>query len=130
MEIIKLGSTFKKALLVEDSIDICDFYQEFFAFEQLQLDIMNTVPNNDLNIKDEYDVLVCDWLVGSKSSKEWLSNLHKENKLPKVTIVATGLIGIEDQLEGIPALLVYKPFDFYSLKGLMLNLKYTQYFPI
>lgn len=126
MEMVKLGSKFKRVLLVEDNDDICDFYKDFFEGEDLAIDVAKAVPNNKLNISDTYDILICDWLVGTQSAKEWIVNLHQLQKLPAITIIATGMMGLEDQTEGIPLEIVYKPFDFDNLKELIFRLKKNQ----
>lgn len=62
----KLGYFFRKALLVEDSVDICGLYRYFF--ESQQLDIRMTNLSDDLEIS-QYDILVCDWFVGPESAE-------------------------------------------------------------
>jgi len=122
----KLGNFFKKALLVEDSEDICDFYKEFFESEELSLDILMSIPSSSLSIGDNYDVLICDWFVGPQSAEKWLKKLEEQRQLPEATIVATGMPDIEDHIENLPIHLIYKPFDFYSLKDILINLKQNQ----
>ncbi len=130
MEAEKLGTKFKRALLVEDNDDICDFYRDFFEGEDLSIDVVKKIPGNKLNISDTYDILICDWLVGPQNAREWIFNLHRLNKLPAVTVIATGMMGLEEQIGGIPASIVYKPFDFEDLKSLIFTIEKNQKHPI
>ena len=130
MEMDKLGHFFKKALLVEDSEDICDFYKDFFEMEELPLDVLMALPSDDLlNIGEKYDVLICDWFVGPQSAEKWLKRLEALKQLPEATIVATGMPDIEENVENLPIHLIYKPFDFYSLKDILIGLKQSQLRP-
>lgn len=129
MEMDKLGHFFKKALLVEDSEDICDFYKDFFEMEELPLDILMTIPSDDITIAEKYDVLICDWFVGPQSAEKWLKKLEGRKQLPEATIVATGMPDIEENIENLPIYLIYKPFDFYSLKDILINFKQSQLRP-
>lgn len=130
MEVNKLGHFFKRALLVEDSVDICDFYKDFFEMEELPLDVLMTIPSQDLGVGDKYDVLVCDWFIGSQSAEKWLKQLEEKKQLPLATVVATGMPDIEDRVVNLPIYLIYKPFDFYSLKGILIGFKQNQMRPI
>lgn len=129
MEMDKLGHFFKKALLVEDSEDICDFYKEFFEMEELPLDIQMALPTDITAIGEKYDVLICDWFVGPQSAEKWLKKLESQKQLPDATIVATGMPDIEENVENLPVHVIYKPFDFYSLKDILINLKQSQLRP-
>ena len=118
-----LGSAFKRALLIEDSIDICDFYKDFFEAECLPLDILTSIPSDFSGLRERYDVLICDWLVGHQSARSWINRVQEKKELPRITIIATGLSGIEEEVADLPVLLIYKPFDVYSLKDILLGLK-------
>lgn len=126
MEMNKLGHFFKKALLVEDSEDICDFYKDFFEMEELPLDILMALPLGDVPVGDTYDVLICDWFVGPQSAEKWLKKLDAKKQLPEATIIATGMPDIEENVKNLPIHLIYKPFDFYSLKDILIGLKQSQ----
>lgn len=131
MKMDKLGHYFKKALLVEDSDDICDFYKDFFEMEGLPLDVLMSVPSDDqLNIGDKYDVLICDWFVGPQSVEKWLNRLNAVKQLPGATIIATGMPNIEEKVENLPVHVIYKPFDFYSLKDILIGFKQNRLRPI
>ncbi|GEM_PF-4945468 len=126
MEMDKLGHFFKKALLVEDSEDICDFYKDFFEMEELPLDILMALPTQDAPVGNTYDVLICDWFVGPQSAEKWLKKLDAQKQLPEATIIATGMPDIEENVKNLPIHLIYKPFDFYSLKDILIGLKQSQ----
>lgn len=130
MTTAKLGTFFKRALLIEDSSEICDFYREFFEGENLPIDIMTELPDDEFNVSDRYDILICDWLVGRGSAKNWLTAINKGQRLPLVTIVATGMLSIEEELENMPIKVVYKPFDFFRLKEIMIDLTKNRLHPI
>ncbi len=122
----KISKLFKRALLIEDNLDICDFYRDFFEIENLSLDILHEIPTETINVGDTYDILVCDWLIGPCTVKNWIESLYSHNQLPQVTVVATGMLGIDDQLEGLPIQLIYKPFDFDCLRDIFLNLRQSR----
>ncbi len=119
----KLGTVFKRALLVEDSEDICDLYKDFFESENLAFDILKEIPKTDLNVKAQYDLLLSDWMIGVNSVKSWLASLAAHDQLPIVTIIATGMLGVDQQLDPLPIKIIYKPFDFTDLRELMLGFK-------
>tara|TARA_B110001454_G_scaffold171291_1_gene162032 strand:- start:64544 stop:64969 length:426 start_codon:yes stop_codon:yes gene_type:complete len=129
MEMDKIGHFYKKALLVEDSEDICDFYKDFFEMEELPLDVFMSIPDDSLEISGKYDLLICDWFVGPQSAEKWLKRLDQKKQLPQATIIATGMPDIEDNVSNLPIHLIYKPFDFYSLKDLLINFKQNQAHP-
>lgn len=126
MEMDKIGHFYKRALLVEDSEDICDFYKDFFEMEELPLDVLMRIPDDSMRVGEKYDVLVCDWFVGPQSAEKWLKSLDQKKQLPAATIVATGMPDIEDNVTDLPIHLIYKPFDFYSLKDILINFKQNQ----
>lgn len=75
MEMDKLGHFFKRALLVEDSEDICDFYKDFFEMEELPLDILMAIPKDVTAIAETYDVLICDWFVGPSVCRKMVKEI-------------------------------------------------------
>jgi DNA-binding response OmpR family regulator len=119
-----LGYFFKKALLIEDCDDICDFYRSFFEIEELPLEIMTTIPQDEIDMS-QYDVVICDWFVGSSSAEKWLRHLNDKNQLPVATVVATGLLEAEDIINDLPIHLIFKPFAFYRLKDFLVDIVAT-----
>jgi DNA-binding response OmpR family regulator len=116
-----LGYYFKKALLIEDCHDICDFYKSFFEMEELPLEIMTTIPEGDFDMS-QYDLVVCDWFVGANSAEKWLRHLNDTNQLPLATVVATGLLEVEDIVNDLPIHLIFKPFAFCRLRDFLVEI--------
>ncbi|MBL7542929.1 MAG: response regulator transcription factor [Bdellovibrionaceae bacterium] len=121
----KLGEIYKRVLLIEDNSEICEFYKDFFDSEGLSIDIFNQIPWDQNELTDSYDILICDWLVGVQSSQLWLTDLYDNCKLPDVTLVSTGMFGVEDEISHLPVKVIYKPFDFEYLKKVIVQ--YNQF---
>lgn len=120
---IKLGDVFKKALAIEDSEEVGEMYRDFFESEGLALDLMSSVVEVNEAVIEKYDLLICDWVLGRGTAKDWLIHMQQLNKLPKAVVIVTGMADLESEFKELPGHIIYKPFDFSVLKEAILQFK-------